>query len=309
MLIAVAAYAYWVYPKDDYVKTAELFKNSSEPKVSVHPDKKEPGIADKPIDQLVQSFAKTDTGKAFVRALAEDQYKKKYGDKDISAVSAQEGNKLVAMDVLKGEGESVVCGSTVTVNYASFNENSLPLDSTTGKKPMTFKVGGKQVIKGLENGVVGMRTGGKRKIAIPSSLAYDDPEFKSDIAEHSPILFEVDLLNVKDGFESAEVMSIENVINGTGDGEALCGSDVNLTYKVFEDGAETANGPLSFRVGNGNVPVGLEKGVMEMKVGGVRKLLIPKALQKIEGESILPENIKLPESGNLTLEVKLVGVK
>jgi FKBP-type peptidyl-prolyl cis-trans isomerase len=307
LLIAVAVYAYVTYPKDNYVKTADILpKNSGQ--ISVTPDKKEPGITDKPVNSLVQTLSKTDTGKAFVRALAEDAYKKKYGDKDVSTVTAQETNKLITLDSFKGDGAAVVCGSTVEVNYESFNENNLILDSTAGKKPLTFKVGSKQVIKGLENGVVGMKKGGKRRIAIPSRLAYDDPEFKSDIAKNSPVMFEVELLGVKDGFESADTLAIENVTSGDGVVEALCGNDVSLTYKVLENDKEIASGPMSFRVGNGNVPVGLEKGVMEMKIGAIRKLFIPQSLQKIKSESILPENIKLPESGNLTLEIVLVGV-
>ncbi|MCE3231755.1 MAG: Peptidylprolyl isomerase [Rickettsiaceae bacterium] len=300
LLIAFAVYAYFQYPSGNVER--EKPTPISETTVTVAPDKKEPGVTDKPVNELVKKFSETETGQAVMRVLAEQSYKKQYGDKDLSVVTAQNSGKIMTLDTLKGEGEAAICGSTVTFSYTSYTENKIKLDSTD--KPVTVKIGGGQVVKGLENGIVGMRKGGTRKIAVPSRLAYDDPEFKSDVAKGSPILFEVGLADVKNGFTTTDVMEVVNITPGEGVNEVLCGNKVNLSYKLFDQEKESSSGKLSFTMGDGTVPVGIEKGIMEMKKGEVRKLYIPKEFHKFMGESALPQDFKIPE-GKLVMEVVL----
>ena len=80
--------------------------------------------------------------------------------------------KLQIVDVTKGTGTLAKTGDTVGVNYRGTLLNGDVFDAST--KPFEFPLGGGQVIKGWDQGVVGMRVGGKRKLTIPADLAYGD---------------------------------------------------------------------------------------------------------------------------------------
>jgi FKBP-type peptidyl-prolyl cis-trans isomerase len=305
MLLAVIAYGYISFYTDDSNKTA---KNKSD--IAVVPGDKGPGFMDKPVDMIIKKISQTDTGKAIVSSIVEQTYKKEHGDKDVSVVSAQNNNRLQILDIVKGEGPVALCGSTVTVNYESFTENNLKLYSTIDKKsPVTFKIGSKQVIKGLENGVVGMKKGGERKLAIPSSLAYDDPDFASDIAgKGKPVLFNVNVIDVRNGMDINSTMTVDNISEGRGDTEVLCSSEVDLTYKIIEKDKDAQAKPLKFKMDSGTVPVGIERGVLGMRKGAVRRLTLPHEMLTIRGNSALPADFPIPKDAMLVVEVEVKGL-
>lgn len=101
-------------------------------------------------------------------------------------------------DMTEGEGPAAVSGKTVTVHYTGMFPNGKKFDSSLDRgQPFTFKLGVGQVIKGWDEGVSGMRTGGKRRLVIPSELGYGKRGAGGAIPPDSELHFEVELLGVE----------------------------------------------------------------------------------------------------------------
>jgi peptidylprolyl isomerase len=81
------------------------------------------------------------------------------------------------------------------VHYKGTLTSGQPFDSSWGKEPLRFRVGARRVIKGWDQGLLGMRVGGKRRLIIPPRLAYGDRSVGS-IPPGSWLIFEVELLEV-----------------------------------------------------------------------------------------------------------------
>ena len=105
--------------------------------------------------------------------------------------------KLKSEDQQVGTGAQAVPGKTLSVYYTGKLENGKVFDSNVGKTPLTFKLGGGQMIPGFEQGVKGMQVGGKRTITIPASLGYGAQGRGDAIPPNSTLIFEVELIDVK----------------------------------------------------------------------------------------------------------------
>jgi peptidylprolyl isomerase len=103
---------------------------------------------------------------------------------------------LEITDLVVGEGEEAKAGQTVSVNYRGTLLNGKEFDSSYGRGPFSFPLGAGRVIKGWDEGVAGMRVGGKRKLVIPSDLAYGSRGAGGVIPPDATLLFEVELLKV-----------------------------------------------------------------------------------------------------------------
>ena len=104
---------------------------------------------------------------------------------------------LKIQDEVVGSGTEAQSGNTVTVNYLGTLENGTKFDSSYDRKtPFTTQIGVGQVIKGWDEGIVGMKVGGKRKLIIPPSLGYGS-QAAGSIPPNSTLIFEVELLDVK----------------------------------------------------------------------------------------------------------------
>jgi peptidylprolyl isomerase len=104
---------------------------------------------------------------------------------------------LQIQDLTVGTGQEAKSGDTVTVNYLGTLTNGTKFDSSYDRnQPFTTQIGVGQVIKGWDEGIVGMKVGGKRKLIIPPSLGYGSQAMGS-IPPNSTLIFGVELLNVK----------------------------------------------------------------------------------------------------------------
>jgi len=107
-------------------------------------------------------------------------------------------SKLVIRDLKRGNGPAAAAGKTLAVDYKGVRyDDGKAFDSSwsTGQ-PFQFILGARQVIKGWEQGLEGMRVGGRRELIIPPELAYGD-HGQGSIRPNETIVFVVDLLDVR----------------------------------------------------------------------------------------------------------------
>ena len=106
------------------------------------------------------------------------------------------GLKITELSV--GDGAEAASGQTVVVHYRGTLESGKQFDASYDRgTPFTFPLGAGRVIKGWDEGVVGMKVGGKRKLVIPPDLAYGSRGAGGVIPPNATLVFEVELLDVR----------------------------------------------------------------------------------------------------------------
>lgn len=106
-------------------------------------------------------------------------------------------NKLIIDDVIIGAGDEVVTGNTVIVHYIGTLQNGQEFDNSNKRgTPFEFTVGAGKVISGWEEGIVGMKVGGKRIIVIPAEKGYGKEGF-GPIPGNATLVFSLELLEIK----------------------------------------------------------------------------------------------------------------
>lgn len=110
---------------------------------------------------------------------------------------------LIKTDLVEGKGTLAMLGSTVTIHYTGwlYSPRSPKLrgnkfDSSLDGTPYTFKLGAGSVIKGWDEGVRGMRVGGKRQLIVPASMGFGKDGL-GPVPSTANLLFEVELMDVK----------------------------------------------------------------------------------------------------------------
>ena len=108
-----------------------------------------------------------------------------------------ETTTLIIEDEKIGTGNEAKSGDTVTVHYVGTLTDGTIFDASRkrGDTGFTFVLGAGEVIKGWDQGVAGMKVGGKRKLTIPSDLAYGNRAVGGVIPANATLIFEVELLN------------------------------------------------------------------------------------------------------------------
>lgn len=105
---------------------------------------------------------------------------------------------LIIEDIKVGEGTEAQKGSMVVVHYTGWLENGQKFDSSKDRNdPFEFPLGAGYVIKGWDQGVVGMKIGGVRKLTIPAELGYGTRGAGGVIPPNATLVFEVELLDIR----------------------------------------------------------------------------------------------------------------
>jgi FKBP-type peptidyl-prolyl cis-trans isomerase len=106
--------------------------------------------------------------------------------------------KLEIEDVVVGSGREAKSGDTVHVKYTGTLMNGKKFDSTEdhGGEPMKVEIGKGGVIKGWDQGLPGMRVGGKRRLKIPSDLAYADKGQGDTIPPNAGLIFDIEMVSI-----------------------------------------------------------------------------------------------------------------
>ena len=105
---------------------------------------------------------------------------------------------VVTEDLVVGTGATAAVGSAVTVMYVGRLTNGTVFDDSNARnQPLVFRIGGGLYLAAFEQGVVGMRVGGRRRLTIPPGLAYGAEGRPPAIPPNATLVFEVDLLTLQ----------------------------------------------------------------------------------------------------------------
>lgn len=105
--------------------------------------------------------------------------------------------QLTENDLVEGDGATAEKGDEVTVQYVGVGyESGKEFDASWDREPFPFQLGAGQVIPGWDQGVEGMKVGGRRELIIPPNLAYGPAGFPPDIGPNETLIFVVDLVEV-----------------------------------------------------------------------------------------------------------------
>lgn len=201
---------------------------------------------------------------------------------DPKAPDAKPG-KLTSLkieDKKVGNGSALANGDAAYVLYAGSLANGKEFDSNmTAKYPFVVIVGTGGVIKGWDQGLLGMKKGGRRRLSVPAELGYGNVPSEK-IPANSDLFFEIELLDVVKSNE-LDVVDKEDLVVGTGP-VAEKGDKVSIAYKAYSPTEQTFEEQKEREVtlgpaGNIKLP-GLDFGITGMKVGGKRKIRIPPAV-------------------------------
>lgn len=198
--------------------------------------------------------------------------------------------ELKVTDVVPGKGPGAAFGDLLVISYRGSLKDGTEFDSNQkeGGVPYNVLLGNQEVIPGWEQGLVGMKVGGTRKLEVPNKLAYGDESRGENVPAGADLYFEVKLLDmVKMGEEGLYDKSDVKV----GSGRAVkVGDRVEVNYrltlangKVVDEHMDKMS-PVVFRVGPKRqeddrlVPAGVSSAILGMKEGGIRKMRIPPAI-------------------------------
>ncbi|WP_409268036.1 FKBP-type peptidyl-prolyl cis-trans isomerase [Massilia sp. BHUDP2] len=117
--------------------------------------------------------------------------------------AAADSVALQKIDTVAGTGKEATDGTTVVVHYTGWlyepnteSKRGTQFDSSSGREPFSFHLGGGQVIPGWDAGVAGMKVGGKRTLIIPASMGYGSSG-AGPIPPNANLIFDVELLDVR----------------------------------------------------------------------------------------------------------------
>ena len=105
---------------------------------------------------------------------------------------------LAVDDLVPGTGQTAASGQTVVVHYTGWLSDGRKFDSSRDRdRPFSFRLGGGQVIVGWDEGVAGMKVGGKRKLTIPPAMGYGEAGAGGVVPPNATLVFEVELLEIR----------------------------------------------------------------------------------------------------------------
>jgi len=227
-------------------------------------------------------------------------------------------------DLAVGEGDDAKVDSLVSVHYTGWLQDGTIFDSSRQRdQPVQFTCGARLVIPGWEEGVLGMKPGGKRILVVPPDLGYGANGFPPVIPPNASLVFEIELESVGAAPEvpaqpadAGELTTtdtgLQYAIVQPGDGPiAEAGDRVTVHYTGWlEDGTMfdsslRRGAPIDFVLGQGRVIAGWDEGVAGMQVGEKRQLRIPSDL----GYGAAGSAPAIPPNATLIFDVELLGVQ
>jgi len=221
---------------------------------------------------------------------------------------------LQVADLVVGTGDTLRDGDYFTVHYRGWlyqdgRRGEIFEDTYQQPEPLTFRLGRGQVIPGWEDGLVGMRVGGKRRLVVPSEKGFGS-QGTSRIPSDSILEFEIELL---------EIPRVASQILKPGSGSvAEEGDEVTINYTAWIaadgqkgqrfDSTSDRGQPFSFTLGAGQVLAGLDLGIIGMNLGETRLLSVPPQLAYGAQGMRRGNEILVPQAATLLFEVELLDI-
>ena len=119
------------------------------------------------------------------------------GPTKVTGAPVKTASGLEYWDIKVGTGAEAHSGQKVKVHYTGWLTNGKKFDSSVGGPPFPFTIGAGDVIKGWDEGVAGMKVGGKRQLRIPPNLAYGKRGYPGVIPPDSTLIFDVQLVGAQ----------------------------------------------------------------------------------------------------------------
>lgn len=211
-------------------------------------------------------------------------------------------------DTAAGKGNPAICGQEVKVAYSALAADGNPFDNGADKeKPLTFRIGDGKAIPAIEQSITGLKPEGKRRVTASSDMASVAPDPNAPITD---IRFEIELLEAKPSLPDLTTLPFRITDMKPGNGNmVLCGQKVdakvtlwNLAGKKIDESAP----PFQFTPGKSEVFLGLEQGVIGMRRGGMRTLIVPPQLQKTLRGNEAVITFLLPENQTILVDVEIL---
>lgn len=231
---------------------------------------------------------------------------------------------LQVTELVEGEGELAKRGDVVSVLYTGWYVGGKQFISYQDREsPYQFRVGMKKVLPGFDEGVATMRPGGRRILVLPPELAFGEEGLPGTVPPDTWVKLEVELVGIRPmpsppqpwndaGHEILVTdtgLQYVDFIVGAGDAPTLR-STVTVHYSAFlDDGTPfdssyISGRPVTFAVGSGELIPGWLEGIMTMRVGGKRKLIIPPYL----GYGDQGYRDVIPGNATLIYDIELLAV-
>ena len=221
-------------------------------------------------------------------------------------------------DLIVGDGAEAQPGDNLAMHYVGvLHDNGEQFDASWDRgETFNFVLGQGQVIRGWDEGIVGMRAGGRRVLSIPAEQAYGTTE-RGGIPANSALVFVVDLVEVTEGIEvpvvenaPAPVTELEVVILEEGDGPELVRGDViEAHYQIILqptgdviDSSYTFGQPIMFALGVDPTIPAWDMELIGKRVGDVVRMVIPPEL------GINDPNGSIPADATLVTEMTIINV-
>jgi peptidylprolyl isomerase len=235
------------------------------------------------------------------------------------------GSGLQITEVVEGEGDLPRRGDILGLIYTASYVGGKEFDRYQDREyPYRFRLGSGQVLPGLGEGVAGMRPGGKRILVMPPELAFESGERPASVPANTWVRMEVELVDVipsppppepwvDAGYEIMVTQSgLQFVDFRVGEGDMpTMGSNIVVHYSGFlDDGTlfdttRFTGVPLAFELRTGRLVDGWLEGLLTMRVGGRRKLIIPPYLGY--GDQGFRKTI--PPGATLIFDIELLNIK
>lgn len=215
-----------------------------------------------------------------------------------------------SIDIIQGSGEQAECGDTITAHYIIRLVSGQEIENTyKSGKPSTFILGNRQVIKGLEHAVIGMKKEGIRRLVAPPKMAYqNEKRAKGLVAGNEFVTIDVEVLDIQPLFKDWQnkIRIFENKNNRNR--PILCGDTVYFNYTISNGSDQViykSSSPTSFVLGSSSVPPALNKSFSDIRRFSKRSVVLSSSLLHGKKNNLLPKNIKLPDKEVIVMDIDI----